>query len=145
MMVQIVQTRWADYYPLGCDARSVAAGVTTDESKVPQVADGNRSPSMRARTPTKLDSFARCRAPHHGPQSRRRSSFSGHEKQRAPSLPSFEAVCAFSARTRSLSLRLVSPRGALPLPSPFPLGARLRLVPSFAVKSGIWKYQSFPP
>ena len=114
-MVQIVQTRWADYYPLGCDARSVAAGVTTDESKVPQVADGNRSPSMRARTPTKLDSFARCRAPHHGPQSRRRSSFSGHEKRRAPSLPSYEAVCAFSARARPFSLRLVSPRGALPL------------------------------
>ena len=114
-MVQIVQTRCADYYPLGCDARSVAAGVTTDESKVMYVADGNRSPSMRARTPTKLDSFARCRAPHHGPQSRRRSSFSGHEKRRAPSLPSYEAVCAFSARARPFSLRLVSPRGALPL------------------------------
>ena len=116
MMVQIVQTRWADYYPLGCGTRSVAAGVTTDESKVPQVADGNRRPSMRARTPTKLDSFARCRAPHHGPQSRRRSSFSEHEKRRAPSLPSFEAVRAFSARARPFSLRLVSPRGALPLP-----------------------------
>ena len=70
---------------------------------------------MRARTPAKLNSFARCRAPHHGPQSRRRSSFSGHEKQRAPSLPSYEAVCAFSARARPFSLRLVSPRGALPL------------------------------
>ena len=70
---------------------------------------------MRARTPTKLDSFARCRAPHHGPQSRRRYSFSGHEKRRAPSLPSFEAVRAFSALARSFSLRLVSPRGALPL------------------------------
>ena len=70
---------------------------------------------MRARTPAKLDSFARCRAPHHGPQSRLRSSFSGHEKQRAPSLPSYEAVCAFSARARPFSLRLVSPRGALPL------------------------------
>ena len=115
MMVQIVQTRWADYYPLGCGTRSVAAGVTTDESKVPQVADGNRSPSMRARTPTKLDSFARCRAPHHGPQSQRRSSFSAHEKRRAPSLPSYAAVCAFSARARSFSLRLVSPRGTLPL------------------------------
>ena len=34
MMVQIVQTRLADYYPLGCGARSMAAGVTTDESKV---------------------------------------------------------------------------------------------------------------
>ena len=45
----------------------MAAGITTDESKVPRVADGNRSPSMRARTPTKLDSFARCRAPHHDP------------------------------------------------------------------------------
>ena len=70
---------------------------------------------MRARTPTKLDSFARCRAPHHGPQSRRRSSFSEHEKRRAPSLPSYEAICAFSARARPFSLRLVSPRGALPL------------------------------
>ena len=70
---------------------------------------------MRARTPTKLDLLARCRAPHHGPQSRRRSSFSGHEKRRAPSLPSYEAVCAFSARARPFSLRLVSPRGALPL------------------------------
>ena len=114
-MVQIVQTRWADYYPLGCDARSVAAGVTTDESKVLRVADGTRRPSMRARTPVKLDSFARCRAPHHGPQSRRRSSFSEHEKRQAPSLPSFEAVCAFSVRARPFSLRLVSPRGALPL------------------------------
>ena len=93
----------------------MAAGVTTDESKVPQVADGNRSPSMRARTPTKLDSFARCRAPHHGPQSPRRSSFSEHEKRRAPSFPSSKAVCAFSARARPFSLRLVSPRGALPL------------------------------
>ena len=93
----------------------MAAGVTTDESKSMCVAHGTRSPSMRARTPTKLDSFARCRAPHHGPQSRRRSSFSGHEKRRAPSLPSSEAVCAFSARARSFSLRLVSPRGALPL------------------------------
>ena len=93
----------------------MAVGVTTDESKVMCVADGNRSPSMRARTPTKLDSFARCRAPHHGPQSRRRSSFSGKEKRHAPSLPSYEAVRAFSARARSFSLRLVSPRGALPL------------------------------
>ena len=115
MMVQIVQTRLADYYPLGCDARSVAGRVTTDESKAMCVADGNRSPSMRARTSAKLDSFARCRAPHHGPQSRRRSSFSGTEKRQAPSLPSFEAVCAFSARARPFSLRLVSPRGALPL------------------------------
>ena len=93
----------------------MADGIITDESKVMCVADGTRSPSMRARTPTKLDLLARCRAPHHGPQSRRRSSFSGHEKRRAPSLPSFEAVCAFSARARSFSLRLVSPRGALPL------------------------------
>ena len=93
----------------------MAAGITTDESKVPRVADGNRRPSMRARTPTKLDSFARCRAPHHGPQSRRRSSFSGYEKRRAPSLPSSEAVCAFSVRACPFSLRLVSPRGALPL------------------------------
>ena len=93
----------------------MADGVTTDESKAMCVADGTRRPSMRARTPTKLDSFARCRAPHHGPQSRRRSSFSGHEKRRAPSLPSYEAVCAFSARARPFSLRLVSPRGALPL------------------------------
>ena len=93
----------------------MAAGVTTDESKAMCVADGTRRPSMRARTPTKLDSFARCRAPHHGPQSRRRSSFSEHEKRRAPSLPSYEAVCAFSARARPFSLRLVSPRGALPL------------------------------
>ena len=93
----------------------MAARVTTDESKVLRVADGNRRPSMRARTPAKLDLFARCRAPHHGPQSRRRSSFSGHEKRRAPSLPSYEAVCAFSARARPFSLRLVSPRGALPL------------------------------
>ena len=93
----------------------MAAGVTTDESKAMCVADGNRSPSMRARTPTKLDSFARCRAPHHGLQSRRRSSFSEQEKRRAPSLPSFEAVCAFSALARPFSLRLVSPRGALPL------------------------------
>ena len=101
----------------------MATGVTTDESKSMCVAHGTRSPSMRARTPTKLDSFARCRAPHHGPQSRRRSSFSEHEKRRAPSLPSFEAVSAFSARARPFSLRLVSPRGALPLPSRFPLGA----------------------
>ena len=93
----------------------MADEVTTDESKVMCVADGTRSPSMRARTPTKLDLLARCRAPHHGPQSRRRSSFSGHEKRRAPSFPSFEAVCAFSARSRSFSLRLVSPRGALSL------------------------------
>ena len=93
----------------------MAAGVTTDESKVMCVADGTRRPSMRARTPTKLDSFARCRAPHHGPQSRRRYSFSGHEKRRAPSLPSSKAVCAFSVRARPFSLRLVSPRGALPL------------------------------
>ena len=93
----------------------MAAGVTTDESKVLCVADGTRRPSMRARTPAKLDSFARCRAPHHVPQSRRRSSFSEHEKRRAPSLPSFEAVRAFSARARPFSLRLVSPRGALPL------------------------------
>ena len=41
----------------------MAAGITTDESKVPRVADENRRPSMRARTPAKLDSFARCRAP----------------------------------------------------------------------------------
>merc|ERR1739841_366300 len=115
MMVQIVQTRWADYYPLGCGTRSVAAGVTTDEWKSMCVADGTRRPSMRARTPAKLDPFARCRAPHHGPQSRRRSSFSGHEKRRAPSLPSYEAICAVSARARPFSLRLVSPRGALPL------------------------------
>ena len=93
----------------------MADGIITDESKAMCVADGNRSPSMRARTPTKLDSFARCRAPHHGPQSRRRSSFSGKEKRHAPSLPSFEAVCAFSARALPFSLRLVSPRGALPL------------------------------
>ena len=78
------------------------------------VADGNRSPSMRARTPTKLDSFARGRAPHHGPQSPHRFSFSEHEKRRAPSYPSYEAVCAFSARARPFSLRLASPRGALP-------------------------------
>ena len=93
----------------------MAVGVTTDESKVPRVADGTRRPSMRARTPTKLDLLARCRAPHHGPQSRRRFSFLGHEKRRAPSLPSYAAVCAFSARARSFSLRLVSPRCALPL------------------------------
>ena len=93
----------------------MAAGVTTDESKAMCVADGTRRPSMRARTPTKLDSFARCRAPHHGPQSRRRSSFSEHEKRRAPSFPSSKAVCAFSVRARPFSLRLVSPRGALPL------------------------------
>ena len=93
----------------------MADGIITDEVKAMCVADGTRRPSMRARTPTKLDSFARCRAPHHGPQSRRRSSFSEHEKRRAPSLPSFEAVRAFSARARSFSLRLVSPRGALPL------------------------------
>ena len=93
----------------------MAVGVTTDESKVYRVADWTWRPSMRARTPAKLDPFARCRAPHHGPQSRRRSSFSGKEKRHAPSLPSFEAVCAFSARARPFSLRLVSPRGALPL------------------------------
>ena len=93
----------------------MAAGISTDESKVMCVADGTRRPSMRARTPTKLDSFARCRAPHHGPQSPRRSSFSEHEKRRARSFPSFEAVCAFSVRARPFSLRLVSPRGALPL------------------------------
>ena len=93
----------------------MAAGVTTDESKVMCVADGTRRPSMRARTSAKLDLLARGRAPHLGPQSRRRSSFSEHEKRRAPSLPSYEAVCAFSARARSFSLRLVSPRGALPL------------------------------
>ena len=93
----------------------MADEVTTDEWKSMCVADGTRRPSMRARTPTKLDSFARCRAPHHGPQSRRRFSFSEHEKRRAPSLPSFEAVRAFSARARPFSLRLVSPRGALPL------------------------------
>ena len=45
----------------------MAAGITTYESKVMCVADGNRRPSMRARTPTKLDSFARGRAPHHDP------------------------------------------------------------------------------
>ena len=77
---------------------------------------------MRARTPAKLDSFARCRAPHHGPQSRRRFSFSAPPERRAPSLPSSEAVCMFSARARPLSLHLVSPRGALSLPSLFPLG-----------------------
>ena len=93
----------------------MAAGITTYKSKVLRVADGTRRPSMRARTPTKLDSFARCRAPHHGPQSRRRSSFSEHEKRRAPSFPSSKAVCAFSVRARPFSLRLVSPRGALPL------------------------------
>ena len=93
----------------------MATGVTTDESKSMCVAHGTRSPSMRARTPTKLDSFARGRAPHHGLQSRRRFSFSEHEKRRAPSLPSYEAVRAFSALARPFSLRLVSPRGALPL------------------------------
>ena len=93
----------------------MADGIITDESKAMCVADGNRRPSMRARTPTKLDLLARCRAPHHVPQSQRCSSFSAHEKRRAPSLPSFEAVCAFSARARPFSLRLVSPRGALPL------------------------------
>ena len=114
-MVQIVQTRWAHYSPLGCGARSMAARITTNESKSMCVADGTRSPSMRARTPTKLDSFARCCAPHHGPQSRRRFSFLEHEKRRAPSLPSSKAVRAFSALARSFSLRLVSPRSALPL------------------------------
>ena len=93
----------------------MADGIITDEVKAMCVADGTRRPSMRARTPTKLDSFARCRAPHHGPQSRRRSSFSEHEKRRAPSFPSSKAVCAFSVRARPFSLRLVSPRGALPL------------------------------
>ena len=93
----------------------MAAGVTTDESKSMCVADGTRRPSKRARTPAKLDSFARGRAPHHGPQSRRRFSFSEQEKRQAPSLPSSEVICAFSARARSFSLRLVSPRGALPL------------------------------
>ena len=57
----------------------------------------------------------RIRSPHHGPQSRRCFSFSGHEKRQAPSLPSFEAVCTFSALARPFSLRLVSPRSALPL------------------------------
>merc|ERR1719460_3203131 len=80
-----------------------ATRVTTDKSKAMYVADGNRRPSMRARTPAKLDSFARCRAPHHGPPSRRRSSFSEHEKRQAPSYPSSEAVCAFSARARPFS------------------------------------------
>ena len=93
----------------------MADEVTTDESKSMCVADGTRRPSMRARTPTKLDPFARCRAPHHGPQSRSRFSFSEHEKRRTPSLPSLEAVRAFSALARPFSLRLVSPRGALPL------------------------------
>ena len=93
----------------------MAVGITTDESKVYHVADWTRRPSMRARTSAKLDSFARCRAPHHGPQSPRRSSFSEHEKRRAPSFPSSKAVCAFSVRARPFSLRLVSPRGALPL------------------------------
>ena len=79
------------------------------------VADGTRRPSMRARTPTKLDSFARCRAPHHGPQSPRRPSCTAAAAAAAPSSRSSEAVCAFSARARSFSLRLVSPRGALPL------------------------------
>ena len=37
-----------------------------------------------------------------------------HEKRRTPSLPSYEAVRAFSALARFLSLRLVCPRGALP-------------------------------
>ena len=82
--------------------------------------------------------------PHHGPQSRRRFSFSGHEKRRAPLYRSSEAVCAFSARACPFSLRLVSPRGALPLPSPFPLEARLR----FRVLCGIstfpfWKSSTF--
>ena len=93
----------------------MADGIITDEVKAMCVADGTRRPSMRARTPAKLDSFARCRAPHHVPQSRRRSSFSEHEKRHTPSLPSSEAVRAFSALARPLSLRLVSPRGALPL------------------------------
>ena len=93
----------------------MAAGVTMDESKATRVADDNRRPSMRARTPTKLDSFARCRAPHHGPQSRRRSLFSAPTERRAPSFSSSESVRAFSARARPFSLRLVSPRGALPL------------------------------
>ena len=74
--------------------------------------------------------------PHHGPQSPRRPFCTAAAAAAAPSSRSSEAVCAFSARARPFSLRLVSPRGALPLPSPFPLGARLRLVPSFAVKSG---------
>ena len=52
-----------------------AEGVTTNESKAMCVADWTSRPSMRARTPAKLDSFARCRAPHHGPQSRRCSTF----------------------------------------------------------------------
>ena len=102
----------------------MAAGIITDEVKAMCVADGTRRPSMRARTPTKLDSFARCCAPHHGPQSRRRFSFLEHEKRRAPSLPSSKAICAFSARARSFSLRRV----CLPpwRPSP-PLLARVRV------------------
>ena len=72
---------------------------------------------MRARTPTKLDPLARCCAPHHGPQSRRRSSFSEHKKRQAPSLPSYEAVRAFSARARPFSLRLASSPPVAPFPS----------------------------
>ena len=97
----------------------MAAGVTTDESKAMCVADGTRRPSMRARTPTKLDSFARCRAPHHGPQSPRRSSFSEHEKRRAPSFPSIQG------RLRVFSPRaiLFAPPGLSPV-APFPSAAR---------------------
>ena len=89
--------------------------------------------------------LARCCAPHHGPHSRRRFSFSGHEKRRAPLYRSSEAVCAFSARACPFSLRLVSPRGPPSLPSPFPLEARLR----FRVLCGIstfpfWKSSTFP-
>ena len=36
----------------------MADGITKDESKAMCVADGTRRPSMRARTPTKLDAFA---------------------------------------------------------------------------------------
>ena len=73
---------------------------------------GPESVDARGRPRSWIRSPMSC--PHHGPQSRRSSSFSGHEKRRAPSLPSSEALRVFS-RARPFSLRLVSPRGALPL------------------------------
>ena len=97
---------------------------------------------MRARTPANSEPLARCRAPHHGPQSRRRSLFSAPTERRAPSFSSSESVRAFSARARPFSLRLVSPRNVLSLRSPFPLGVA-RAFAWCSVKSGIWKCQSF--
>ena len=79
------------------------------------VADGHWRASMRARTPANSIRSPAVLPPHHGPQSPRRPSCTAAAAAAAPSSRSSEAVCAFSARARPFSLRLVSPRGALPL------------------------------